>query len=106
MQAGAALRCSCVLHVWLLAVLSCQRLQRLPTQWSRLLCVSHTGPVSRIRVLCFAPPAGNSTYLYSAYRHWLAAGGRKGHRGTWGGEVNPYISWDSLYAPAAVNLLR
>ncbi|KAI7836339.1 hypothetical protein COHA_009798 [Chlorella ohadii] len=49
---------------------------------------------------------GNSTYLDAAHRHWLAAGGRKGHRDKWGGEVNPYISWDSLYGPAAVNLLR
>lgn len=54
------------------------------------------------------PPfaTGNSTYLYAAHRHWLAAGGRKGHRDKWGGEINPYISWDSLYGPAAVNLLR
>lgn len=47
----------------------------------------------------------NATYLAAAHRHWLDAGGAAGWGGSWGGEVNPYISWDSLYAPAAVNLL-
>ena len=95
-----------MLHVWLLPVLLCQQLQRPSIQRGCLLCVLRGGAVLLMRALCVVPPADNSTYLYSAYRHWLAAGGRKGHRGTWGGEVNPYISWDSLYAPAAVNLLR
>ncbi len=58
------------------------------------------------RSLACPTAAGNSTYLYAAHRHWLAAGGRRGHRDKWGGEINPYISWDSLYGPAAVNLLR
>ncbi len=44
-------------------------------------------------------PAGNSSYLDAAYKHWQDAGGM------YGGSVNPYVSWDSLWAPAVVNML-
>ena len=39
------------------------------------------------------PAAGNATYLHAAHRHWVDGGGRKGHRHSWGGEVNPYVRW-------------
>jgi hypothetical protein len=47
-------------------------------------------------------PAGNSSYLTAAYRHWRDAGGMYGTAGS----VNPYVSWDSVYAPAAALLLK
>ncbi|EFN55441.1 hypothetical protein CHLNCDRAFT_133737 [Chlorella variabilis] len=45
---------------------------------------------------------GNASYLQAAHRHWRDAGGIYGTAGS----VNPYVSWDSLYAPAAALLLN
>lgn len=47
-------------------------------------------------------PAANASYLAAAHRHWRDAGGMYGQAGS----VNPYVSWDSLYAPAAALLLK
>ncbi|KAI3425705.1 hypothetical protein D9Q98_007681 [Chlorella vulgaris] len=45
---------------------------------------------------------GNASYLQAAHQHWRDAGGMYGSAGS----VSPYVSWDSLYAPAVALLLN